>query len=199
MSRKKAETQENILAAALKVFARDGFDGASLPRIASLAGVAHPLILYHFESKDNLWRRTVEHAFGPLIEQAAMLETNARDFQPLKKLRVMVKAFTYFAARHPEHFALIMSEAPTGSDRLQWLREHFTDAFLLQLQEILRQAQVLKQIRDIPVEHLSFILIGSVLLYFSLNFYLPEDADLDVLADQHAEYVLTVLLDGVRA
>ncbi|RYE57225.1 MAG: TetR/AcrR family transcriptional regulator, partial [Rhizobiaceae bacterium] len=55
-----------ILDAALKAFARDGFDGASLPKIAEMAQIAHPLIHYHFGSKDNLWRETVDYALGDL-------------------------------------------------------------------------------------------------------------------------------------
>lgn len=191
------KTKDAILVAALKVFSRDGFDGASLPRIAKEAGVTHPLILYHFKSKDLLWRHTVEHAFGPLISESSSLEFGSRHLAPLEKLRIIIRVFTHFAARYPEHFALIMSEARTGSPRLRWLRENFADEFLNHLQNILREAQDQKLIQDIPVDHLSFILMGSVLLYFSVNFYLPENADMDALADKHADYVITVLLEGI--
>ena len=197
LSDTKPETRDAILIAALKIFSRSGFEGASLPRIAKEAGVTHPLILYHFKSKDLLWRHTVEHAFGPLISESSFLEFGSPDLSPLEKLRAIIRAFTHFAARYPEHFALIMSEVRTESTRLQWLRENFADEFLIHLQNILREAQKLKLIQDIPVDHLSFILMGSVLLYFSVNFYLPENADMEALADQHADYVITVLLEGI--
>jgi hypothetical protein len=44
-------TKNEILEAALLAFARDGFDGASLPKIAEIAKVAHPLIHYYIRSK----------------------------------------------------------------------------------------------------------------------------------------------------
>lgn len=159
--------------------------------------MAHPLILYHFQSKDNLWRQTVEQAFGTLLSEASALEAGSRALPPLEKLRVIIRAFTHFAARYPEHFALIMSEVRTESDRLLWLRETYADAFLNHLQKILKEARKQKLIKDIPVEHLSFILMGSVLLYFSVNFYLPKNADMDALADKHADYVITTLLEGM--
>ena len=39
-------SKEEILEAALTVFARDGFEGASMPKIAKMAQVAPPLGLY---------------------------------------------------------------------------------------------------------------------------------------------------------
>src|SRR6267378_6093425 len=71
-------TKNEILEAALTAFARDGFDGASLPKIAEIAKVAHPLIHYYFGSKDNLWRETVDYAFGGLIGEAKAVEASSR-------------------------------------------------------------------------------------------------------------------------
>lgn len=47
--------QTRILDAALKVFAKVGFTGASMDQIASTAGVTKPTIYYHFPSKDALF------------------------------------------------------------------------------------------------------------------------------------------------
>src|SRR6266478_9921996 len=71
-------TKNEILEAALTAFARDGFDGASLPKIAEIAQIAHPLIHYYFGSKDNLWRETVDYAFGGLVAEATAVEAASR-------------------------------------------------------------------------------------------------------------------------
>src|SRR6266404_806186 len=92
-------TKNEILEAALLAFARDGFDGASLPKIAEIANVAHPLIHYYFGSKDNLWRETVDYAFGGLVAEAAAVEAASRGLSPLHRLRVMIQAFAQFAAQ----------------------------------------------------------------------------------------------------
>lgn len=53
-----------VLDAALELFARQGFADTSLRDISKQAGVAHPLILHHFGSKESLYtevkRRVVE-------------------------------------------------------------------------------------------------------------------------------------------
>jgi TetR/AcrR family transcriptional regulator len=197
LATKVSRSKDAILAAALKVFARDGFDGASLPRIAELAGVAHPSILYHFRSKSNLWRETVDHAFGPLMRDAATLEAASRSLQPVEKLQVLIRAFSRFAAHNPDHFALIINEARGESERLDWLRETYADAFLMKLQDILRAAQQQGQIRPLPIEHLSFLIMGGIVLFFSFNFHLPACGDMQALADKHADTVMDVLLNGV--
>lgn len=60
---------QRILGAALSLWARDGYHGASLKDIAAEAGVAKSLLHYHFESKEHLlielqadWCRKVARA-----------------------------------------------------------------------------------------------------------------------------------------
>jgi AcrR family transcriptional regulator len=47
-------SKETILAAALPLFARQGYRGASLASIASAAGLTQPGLLHHFPSKEEL-------------------------------------------------------------------------------------------------------------------------------------------------
>jgi len=192
-------TKNEILEAALTAFARDGFDGASLPKIAEIAKVAHPLIHYYFGSKDNLWRETVDYAFGGLVAEATAVEAASRGLSPLHRLRVMVQAFAQFAARYPDHFGLIMAEMRSDSERLVWLRKNYLNAFLSRLGRALKDAQEQNEIKKIPLDHLSFILIGSIVLYFSMNFELPKNVKSEELANRHAKWVLEVILNGITA
>jgi len=191
--------RQAILEAALKAFARDGFDGASLPRIADMAGIAHPLIHYHFGSKDNLWRETVDFALGDLSRQAAAIRTASRGLSPLDRLRVLVRAFTHFAARCPDHFGLVFAEARSDSERFAWIQDNYTAAFMDSVKAVIEEAQAQKQIRVLPLGNLAFMLMGSMLLYFTFNPTLPKDADIDQLADEHAELLLDIMLNGIAA
>lgn len=56
-------TAEMILDTALVHFARDGYEGASLREIAEAVGIKKPSIYAHFNSKETLFLRVVEHAF----------------------------------------------------------------------------------------------------------------------------------------
>src|ERR1041385_2540125 len=60
------ETRASILDAAIAEFAERGFEGASIRAIADRLGLQHPLITYHYRSKDILWRAAAEHAFSQI-------------------------------------------------------------------------------------------------------------------------------------
>ena len=60
------ETRASILNAAIAEFAERGFEGASIRAIADRLGLQHPLITYHYRSKDILWRAAAQHAFAQI-------------------------------------------------------------------------------------------------------------------------------------
>jgi len=55
------------LAAALICFSEKGFQATSIQDVATGAQVAKSLVLYHFESKDILWQRTLESHLRPMV------------------------------------------------------------------------------------------------------------------------------------
>lgn len=63
-TRDPAQTRASVLDAAERLFAARGFAATSLRDISTAAGVAHPLILHHFGTKEDLYlaikRRMVE-------------------------------------------------------------------------------------------------------------------------------------------
>ena len=61
-------TRDRIVAAAADLFAERSFDGATTREIAARAGVAQPLLNYHYRSKDELWRAAVDSLFESLTQ-----------------------------------------------------------------------------------------------------------------------------------
>jgi hypothetical protein len=92
---------------------------------------------------------------------------------------------------------LIMAEARSNSERLVWLRDKYINTFLSRLRRALKDGQEKNEFKKIPLDHLLFILIGSIVLYFSLNLTPPKNAKSEDLADGHAKWVLEVILNGI--
>lgn len=188
----------DILAAALKAFARDGFEGASMPKIARIADVAPALIHYYFGSKDNLWREAVDHSLGQLRQEAAMIRNATRSLAPLDRLRTMIQAFTQFAASSPDQFVMVIAEARSDSDRFAWIRENYTKTMTDDLASILTEAIARKDIIDAPVEELSFMIMGSVLIYFTVYPGIPKKVPQDKVVENYAELLFNILIDGLK-
>jgi len=62
------KNREAILAAALTCFSEKGFAATSIQDVATRARIAKSLVLYHFESKEVLWMRTLESHVRPMVE-----------------------------------------------------------------------------------------------------------------------------------
>jgi AcrR family transcriptional regulator len=92
------DTQQAILEAALRVFARAGISAATLEDIAAEAGVTRGALLWHFHSKDELLSSIIKHygphsVLRPVIEK---IEEDLRNGVPLDDetvVRRLVAAF----------------------------------------------------------------------------------------------------------
>jgi AcrR family transcriptional regulator len=190
-------SREAILAAALKAFARGGFDGASLPKIAKMANVAPPLIHYYFGSKDTLWRETVDHSLGGLRRESAAICSATRALAPLDRLRALLQSITLFAARCPDHFGMIMAEARSESDRFAWLQANYTGVIFDDVLSILQEAKDKAMIKDVAIDQVATMLIGGVFVSFTFDPTLAGKPDVTKLAEDYTELMFTMLLDGI--
>ncbi len=109
----------------MKSFSDFGFAGASIVDIAKAAGVAKPLIHYHFVSKDALWQAAVADAFGDLQTELTLFQAQLMALPPLDAVRQMAKQLVVFASRHPQLVRIVMDETGKGGPRGEWLHENF--------------------------------------------------------------------------
>ena len=65
----RPERQEQMLEAAMKLFAEGGYSNVSMDAIAAETGITKPLLYSYFESKEGLYVACIERFFVPL-EQA---------------------------------------------------------------------------------------------------------------------------------
>ncbi len=91
--RRKADRPDEIVAAALEVFAEKGFAAARLEDIAARAGVSKGAIYLYFATKQDIFRAVVEQGVAPNLELVrAGLAAPTENFADL--LRGLVKALS---------------------------------------------------------------------------------------------------------
>jgi AcrR family transcriptional regulator len=110
---KQRDPRERLIEAARQLFARDGFDAASVRDITARARVNLGAITYHFGTKEALYHAVIERFATPIADQieAISVETGP----PLERLAKAVRAFMDHIWRHPEMPRLILREL--ASDR----------------------------------------------------------------------------------
>ena len=83
----KDERREQLLLAALKVFARKGLAATKIGDIAAAAGLSHGLVYHYFPSKDDIYIELVRRAVT--IASASMRQMDSLPLGPLDKLRAI--------------------------------------------------------------------------------------------------------------
>src|ERR1700722_7340567 len=117
------ETRAAILNAAIAEFAERGFAGASIRAIADRLGLQHPLITYHYRSKDILWRAAAEHAFAQIRAGWDISAPENSDLPPLARLREEYATLFRYTVAFPEFHRFMRQEALTNNPRLKWVAE----------------------------------------------------------------------------
>jgi AcrR family transcriptional regulator len=117
------ETRASILNAAIAEFAERGFEGASIRAIADRLGLQHPLITYHYRSKDVLWRAAAEHAFAQIRAGWDSSAPENSDLSPLGRLREEYATLFRYTVAFPEFHRFMRQETLTNNPRLKWVAE----------------------------------------------------------------------------
>jgi TetR/AcrR family transcriptional regulator len=117
------ETRTAILDSAISEFAERGFEGASIRAIADRLGLQHPLITYHYRSKDILWRAAAEHAFDQIRAGWDSSAPESSDLSPLARLREEYATLFRYTVAFPEFHRFMRQEAFTNNPRLKWVAE----------------------------------------------------------------------------
>lgn len=120
-ARRREQTRNAIVDAAIEVFAALGYDGGNFREITARCGAKRPLILYHFGSKEQLWKEAVAvvaSRFDRCMRECLTLPADAGDEQ---RLRTSMSAFLDALIEVPEYGRILLREGTAAGPRLEWL------------------------------------------------------------------------------
>ncbi len=173
------DRRRQILDAAIRVFARQGFHACRVSDIANEAGVAYGLVYHYFKSKDQVLNELFVERWSLLLQ--AIEEVDARPIPGREKLDA-VAGFIIDSYRHdPELMQVIIVEVTRAANSFG--RTHLPEirqAYEL-IAKIVREAQESGEFRaDVDPDFASMWFYGAIeQLLSGWVFELIPDADAD--------------------
>jgi len=99
-----------ILEAAERIFIRDGYQGATIRKIAEEVGVSSTALYMHFRDKDEILLEICGGAISTLL--ASNSEISERPIDPVARVRMMLDAYMRFGLENPNTYRLAFCAAP---------------------------------------------------------------------------------------
>jgi AcrR family transcriptional regulator len=174
------DTRQQILEAALHCFAHSGYAGASVQAIVDAARVTKPVLYYHFESKEGLYRALIDWASEERWRRSEAAA--ARGETLAEKLTEIVAATFEFVRQHRELTRLSLGtlfaakgEVPNQGQCMEKGRRVFD--LMQQLVEGGRRAGGLK--REFSAQDLTMGIYGMMNFHVMLQLVMPEELSLN--------------------
>lgn len=107
------ERHDQILAAALRVFAQKGLAAAKISDIAAAAGLSHGLVYHYFRSKDEIFTKLVERALDASL--GTIMAAGQMQGSPWERIRTMTETiFSGSYSGDSPYYYMIMLQAFTS-------------------------------------------------------------------------------------
>ncbi len=94
-----------ILEAAQRIFLRDGYEGATIRKIAQDVGVSSTALYMHFSDKDEMLLEIADSAVCPLHD--IISEISGQSLDAGERLRLMLAAYSRFGLANPSAYRLV--------------------------------------------------------------------------------------------
>jgi len=173
------DKRERILAAAERVFAKNGFFAARVSEIARDAGVADGTIYLYFKSKDDLLISLFENRMKQVI---AMLERVTADKPPVDALRAFIHAYLQLVHDEPGAAEVLTIELRQSSKFMkEYANPQFAD-FLRMLGGIVSRGQDEGSIDPNVPSHIAARMIFGVLDEIALAWVLAKQPAISAAA-----------------
>lgn len=186
----------HLIEGAIAEFAANGFEGASTRAIAEKADAHQSQIKYHFDTKDELWRQSLDQLLAEL-DAAIITQVGDDTTDPRAVFEASVRGLVRFASARPELNRIMMHEATSPSDRLTWLYEERIAEREAQLTDLWRALIVDGVAAPIDPDLVYHTLIGAASVLYAnapearLMGVEPHDAD---VVRRHGDGLIAMFL-----
>ncbi|MET0274369.1 MAG: TetR/AcrR family transcriptional regulator [Phenylobacterium sp.] len=97
-----------ILEAAERIFIAEGYDGATIRKIADEVGVSSTALYMHFQDKGCILLEICERTFTLLLQRNQ--EIAGKPLDPVVRVKMMLEAYMRWGLEHPNAYQLVYSQ-----------------------------------------------------------------------------------------
>ncbi len=197
-------TRDNILKAAIKVFARYGYEGGSVEKISKAAKSFDRMIYYYFGSKEGLFIEVLEEIYRRMNDAETTLDIRLET--PVEALKAVVRFVSQYYRKHPEFVTLLNTENLHKGKHISKsmrAREYSSPAVSV-IEQVLAAGVASQEFRaDLRARDL-YLLIASMGYFYQSNRYtlsafLGEDIDQPEAVAHWDEFMIDTVLRTVRS
>ena len=156
-----------ILIAAEQEFARRGFDGASIGRIANSAGVARANVHYYFKSRENLYLRVLDDIVDRWNQ--SFPENSSLD-EPYEIIKQYIAAKLAFSRHNPAAAKIFAGEILRGAQLMGGRLEGIYSDWLESKVGVLRSWMQEGKMDSLDPYHVIFMIWSSTQHYADFDF-----------------------------
>jgi TetR/AcrR family fatty acid metabolism transcriptional regulator len=126
MRRRSGSRREELVAAAVRAFARKGYHGCRISDIAEEAGVSHGLVYHYFSSKEEILETIFRENWG--VVAVAISQISEADGSAIEEVRKIVSLMLHSWRRDPDVVRVLVREiarSPQLQDRIGDFQQAF--------------------------------------------------------------------------
>lgn len=173
----KRDTKSVIISTAAEVFARKGYEKATVDEIAAKANLAKGTIFYNFNSKEEIFFAIIEKGardFSDLVHKRTIDGKSAKE----KLLMAYDSAFE-FLDKYNDYCTLLVSELWRIRTRWNYEPTILLDSFRKRIEEIFTEGQKNEDFRgDVEAKDMGLLIFFLVSICI-ISRYLSADDDLE--------------------
>ncbi|MDQ8730752.1 TetR/AcrR family transcriptional regulator [Bradyrhizobium sp. LHD-71] len=189
----ESERVVQILSEAAQIFARKGYEGASMRDIAEACDISKSLLYHHFKSKEEIYSRVAVGATQELY--VFVFERVPADKSPSEKIRAFMVATAEYFRRH--RWAWIASTTAFWNDPARHRQKERLirrDRYEKYLRSLIQEAIDAGEVRDMDVAMAGRLILSS--LNWMHRWYNPAKS---LKPEQIADLYFDMVFNGLHA
>src|SRR5580704_13150602 len=187
----RASRREEILEAAVKLFAKHGYADADTQLLADELGVGKGTLYRYFPSKMALFLAAADRVMRQL---RAQIDSRIKDVaDPLDRIAVAIRTFLAFFAENPDFVELLMQERAQFKDRKEPTYFQHRKVNVERWKDLYRDLMAKGRIRSMPVERITDVLSDLVYGTMFSNYFTSNQQSFEAQAMD----ILDVVFHGI--